>query len=117
MAKGAAGSPRHLFAGRPAADAGHDPGVSAGCGACAEYLSPPVAFDSVGTEGTKCSGHLSPERLQAAVSELQPGVAGRGLRGLQGRSFLACSAKEMLSRAGRAPDFDDGSLRSPLAWH
>src|SRR4029077_3322950 len=54
-----------------------------------QYLSPSLAIDFVGTEGPKRSSVVSPERLQALVPCIQPRVAGRSVRSLQGRRVPA----------------------------
>ncbi len=100
-----------------AADSGDDRGFPSGCGTRAEYLSPFVAVDLVGVEGAEGSGRLPLERLQGAVRQLQPGVARRSLRGLQGRRILACAEGEVLSGMGRADDAGGGGLPPQMGGH
>src|SRR5271157_1138200 len=102
VSEGWVGGAGDLFARGTAADPGDDRGVSARCGARAEHLSPFVAVDLMGVEGAEGSRGLSPERLQSAVCELQPGTARRSVRGLQRRRILARAEREVLSGMGRA---------------
>src|SRR5271154_5937675 len=117
VSQGWAGGAGDLLARGAAPASGDDRGIPAGCGPCAEHLSPSFAIDFVGVEGAKDSGSLSLERFQGAVRELQPGVARRSVRVVQGRGILARDEGEMLSGMGRADDAGGGGLLSRMAGH
>src|SRR5258706_3560503 len=115
--EGKAGGTCDLFARGTASDSSDDRGIPAGCGARPERLSPSVAVDPVGVEEAKSPDRLSPERFQSAMCQLQPGIAGRCLRGLQGRRILARAEREVLSGMGRKDDAGGGSLRPQMVGH
>src|SRR5580704_6247376 len=93
------------------------PGSGVGCSARAQYLSPPVAVDLVGTEGAERSGAVSPERFQTAMSKLQPSGSGPIVREVQGRNLLAHAALGLLSGTRSTSHADGGGLCSSLARH
>ena len=78
------------------------------------HLSPSILWE---LKAQHVPVSVSPQRFQAAVPELQPGVAGASVRGVQGRQVLACAEGEVLSGDGRAHDVGGRSLRSSLAGH
>src|SRR5258708_2061714 len=82
-----------------------------------QYLSSLVSINPVGAKSTESSGHLSLERLQSIVSQLQPGVTRRGLREMQRRRVLARVARELLPGMGRFDDAGGRGLRSQMAGH
>ena len=114
--QGAAGGARDLFTRGTAADSGDDRRIPPGRSPRAEHLSPSVAIDFMGVEGAGGSGRLSLERFQSAMSELQPGLARRSLRGLQGRRVLARTEGEVLSGMGGADDAGGRGLSSTSGW-
>src|SRR5580700_4701686 len=97
VSQGKAGGACDLLARSTAADSGDDRGFPAGRGPRAKHLSPSVAVRLVGVEEAGRSRRLPLERLQGAVRQLQPGVARRGVRGLQRRRILARIEGEVLS--------------------
>ena len=96
---GQASHPRTLLTRGPPKAARHDQRVSARRGSCAQHLSPSVTLHSLGAESARRSGDVSPERLQAALSQLQHGGARARVRALSWRKVLARSHRGLLFRA------------------